>query len=166
MTRVSLVAALALIATPALADIRVDFREGAPKDRFTLTNVGACALDGVEVTIDLTGSQGKLIFDVTGSGAGVEVFQPFEVVSGAEYLVDLPQVEDGQTQVTLRLSSLAAGAKLIATTDLDDTIGAREITVAGSEFDGTRILVESAGGSAEAAFDGTVSAVAKLNGCA
>jgi len=37
-------AALALLigATPALADITVDFIEGAPKDRFVLRTTGAC----------------------------------------------------------------------------------------------------------------------------
>jgi hypothetical protein len=50
------------------AAIGVRFIEGAPKDRF----------------------------DVTGTGAGIEMFQPFELVVGPEALATRPKVVDGE----------------------------------------------------------------------
>ena len=69
-----------VVSTPAAADIVVRFDEGAPKDSFTITNADNCALPLTAITIDLAGSAAGLIFDVTGSGAGVSVFQPFQLV--------------------------------------------------------------------------------------
>ena len=42
MTRLALAGLLCALPLTALADIRVEFREGAPKDRFVITNTGAC----------------------------------------------------------------------------------------------------------------------------
>ncbi|MEM9716422.1 MAG: aggregation factor core, partial [Pseudomonadota bacterium] len=138
---------LAMAATPAVADLRIEFDEGAPKDRMIFENVGACIQQDFQVTIDLTDSSGKLIFDTSGAGAGVEVFQPFETEAGADALKALPAVTDGQKVVTLNFAALAPGQELIITSDLDDTIGAREITVSGSEFEGTTVTVDFEGGS-------------------
>ena len=98
-----LLASALIFSTPAAADILVRFDEGAPKDRFTITNTGNCALPLTSVTIDLTGSAAGLIFDVTGSGAGVSVFQPFQLVLGGEHVSTLPQVKDGDRAVSLKL---------------------------------------------------------------
>ena len=64
---------------PVQADIVVNFVESAPKDRFVIENTGECEFENLVVEIDLSGSAGGLIFDTTATGAGVEVFQPFEV---------------------------------------------------------------------------------------
>jgi hypothetical protein len=42
--------------------------------------VAACATGPFDLTIDLAGSPSNLIFDITDDGAGVEVFQPCELV--------------------------------------------------------------------------------------
>lgn len=151
MSRTLAFAAVLLSASPAFADLEVRFQEGAPKDRFTLTNPGTCALGPMEVTIDLAGSSAGLVFDVTGEGAGVEVFQPFELVSGQEYVAAHSVVSDGDNAVMLRLLGLAAGAGVAFTIDVDDTIGAREITVSRSEIAGAGVRVEARG----EAFGGT-----------
>ncbi|MGD1881434.1 MAG: aggregation factor core [Paracoccaceae bacterium] len=158
-------AMLGIISSPVAANIQVDFREGAPKDQFILTNVGPCALNDLAITIDLTNSVGKLIFDVTGEGEGVQAFQPFEIVSGGENLVDMPIVLDGEKMVTLRLSTMESGGRLVFTTDLDDTIDAREITVSGSEFAGTAISVTSNETTGDAVFAEDPSTVASLQAC-
>ena len=88
-------------ALPSLASIQVRFDEGAPKDRFTIENAGNCDLGSTVISIDLSGSPHGLIFDVTGKGAGVQVFQPFELVNGGENLRKIPIVKDGDDQVTL-----------------------------------------------------------------
>ena len=58
-------------ATSLQAGVQIRFIEGAPKDRFVLTNVGACEVETSTVKIDLSQSAGRLIFDVTDKGAGV-----------------------------------------------------------------------------------------------
>ncbi|MEM7525143.1 MAG: aggregation factor core, partial [Pseudomonadota bacterium] len=56
----------------AIADVTISFEESAPKDRFVLSHDGACSLGPLDVVIDLGGSAGRLIFDPTATGAGVE----------------------------------------------------------------------------------------------
>ncbi len=157
--------ALACIGLPAQADLHVEFIEGAPKDRFVVTNVGSCALGEAMVMIDMGASKGGLIFDVTGQGAGVEVFQPFQVVSGSEFLTEAPSVTDGDTQVALQIKGMSAGEALVITTDVDDTIDAREITVTGSEFSGTTLSVNANGAEATVIFGDDRTVVAPLDAC-
>lgn len=143
---------LSLCATPALAEITIRFDEGAPKDRFVIENTGACALLEAQLRIDLTGSAGGLVFDTTASGAGVQVFQPFEMVSGAQALSGLPQVSDGDTSITLPVTSLAPMGQIVFTIDVDDTIGAREITVSGAEISGAQVRIVQSGTAYTAPF--------------
>ncbi len=139
-------------ATSLQAGVQVRFIEGAPKDRFVLTNVGACKVEASTVKIDLSQSAGRLIFDVTGQGAGVEVFQPLEFVKGADALRQLPSVVDGQNSIELEIASLAAGDQLAFTIDVDDTIGQREITVSGSEIEGATVSFTDADETSSATF--------------
>lgn len=144
--------ALPLTATTGQADLHVRFIEGAPKDRFEITNRSACAISGSTLTLDLAPSQGALIFDVTGSGAGVEVFQPFEIVSGRGALSTLPTILDGQNAVDLPISTLSSGASIAFTIDVDDTRGTREITVTGFEISGATVKLVSTDGPQVARF--------------
>ncbi|MDZ4130213.1 MAG: hypothetical protein U1E02_39505 [Hydrogenophaga sp.] len=41
----------------------------------------------------------EIVFDVTGTVAGIAVFQPFELVAGAEALATQPKVVDGDRGV-------------------------------------------------------------------
>ena len=128
-----------LFCTAAQANVEVKFSEGAPKDRFTISNQGKCELKDLVVDLDLSKSQGKLIFDITGAGAGVEVFQPFEVTEGDIKLASAEGVKDGDSGMSLLISSLKPGQRASFTIDIDDTIpsGARGmIIVAGSEIQG------------------------------
>ncbi len=148
-----LAATLGLFAATSLqAGVQIRFIEGAPKDRFVLTNVGACAVEASTVKIDLSQSAGRLIFDVTEKGAGVEVFQPLEFVEGADALRQIPAVVDGQDAIELEIASLADGDKLSFTIDVDDTIGQREITVTGSEIEGATVSFTDEGETSTAAF--------------
>ncbi|NOD48114.1 MULTISPECIES: aggregation factor core [unclassified Ruegeria] len=139
-------------ATSLQAGVQIRFIEGAPKDRFVLTNVGACEVEASTVKIDLSQSAGRLIFDVTEKGAGVEVFQPLEFVEGADALRQIPAVVDGQDAIELEIASLAAGDKLSFTIDVDDTIGQREITVTGSEIEGATVSFTDEGETSTAIF--------------
>ncbi len=141
-----------LAATPAFADISVRFIESAPKDRFVFLNEG-CPLSQVDVEIDLTGSRGSLIFDVTGNGAGVEVFQPVEVQSGT--VVMTPAV-DGDQSLTFQINGFDAGSEVIISADLDDVLinGALgQIRVADQELSGAIIRMTIDGQVASAMFD-------------
>lgn len=158
-------ALLALSAAPAFADLTVTFDEGAPKDRFTLTNTGGCALPATAVTLDLGTAPAGLIFDVTASGAGVQVFQPFELVVGADNLTSVPQVLDGDSAIRLDLTGLGVGQSVAFTIDVDDTGGAREITVSGSEIAGATVMMTRAGMNQTARFDASARAVLPLAAC-
>mgnify|MGYP006174835655 CR=1 FL=1 len=144
--------ALTCAAASAAADIGVRFIEGAPKDRFEITNLGKCALVATDVVIDLRGSAAGLVFDVTGAGAGVEVFQPFELVSGADALASPSRVADGDRQITLSVRRLAPAGRIAFTIDVDDTVGPRGITVSDSEIEGAVVRVSAAGAGSTGRF--------------
>lgn len=157
-------------ALPSTADLRVDFRESAPKDRFTIENIGSCALGPLEVTLDLSTAKGGLIFDTTASGAGVEVYQPFEWVSGKEYATAVSTVSDGQSSILLSLSGLAPKSKLAFTIDVDDTLTNSvngQIRVAGSEIEGAgiRVRLASQDASQSGVFGLDAEALVALNTC-
>lgn len=142
----------ACVATSAAADLAVRFDEGAPKDRFSFENTSACAIRNATLVLDLAGSSAGLIFDVTGQGAGVEVFQPLEMVSGQGALSTLPSVRDGDNRVAFDVAELAPGGSIAFTIDVDDTIGQREITVSDSEIQGASVALVQNGIRVEAAF--------------
>jgi hypothetical protein len=156
---------LALPALPAWADIGVRFIEGAPKDRFEITNLAGCAAVAAEVVIDLSKSAAGLVFDTTGQGAGVEVFQPFELVAGAKALAKMPKVVDGDTQLVLSIQRLAAGQRVVFTIDVDDTVSTRGITVSGSEIEGAEVRVHGAGATASARFSRQGQVVVQTPAC-
>ena len=162
----TLAAAAMLMAAQAQADIRVQFDEGAPKDRFTITRVGECDLGASVVVLDLSESPSGLIFDVSESGQGVEVFQPFELVAGADHLTSQPTVRDGDQAIRLPLASLQRGDAVAFTIDVDDTGGGREITVSDSEIEGAVVRVETEVGSFSGAFGGDARADVRItDGC-
>lgn len=155
----------AVAATHALSDVDVRFIEGAPKDRFEIRNSGACALTATTVALDLSTSQAGLIFDVTARGAGVEVFQPFEITSGADSLRAIPVVTDGQNKLALDIAALQPGQTIAFTIDVDDTIGQREITVSGSEISGASVRLATQSSDHSATFDTTAQASLPHSSC-
>ena len=143
--RALLASTLVCSAQLAHANVTVDFREGAPKDRFTITYTGECVLNDVVFNIDLTGTDGKLIFDTTAAGAGVEVFQPFEVTQGAVKLISSQRVNDGDKALSLAIEKLGSGDSISFTIDVDDTLTNSElgnIRVSDSEIRGGTVQVQ------------------------
>ena len=147
-------------AIAALADLQVRFIEGAPKDKFLIQNTGRCAIADSSVLLDLSTTTGKLIFDVTSQGGGVEVFQPFELVEGGDALATLPNVVDGQSEIQLEIANLKPRGTIVFTIDVDDTIGQREITVSGAEIQGATVTYAKSEQKQTAVF--TADAVALL----
>lgn len=148
--------------------LQVNFVESAPKDRFVIENSGSCTLNEALVTIDLAESAGKLIFDTTGEGAGVEVFQPFEIAEGQLELVSSREVIDGDTALTVRIQSLQPGSQVGFTIDVDDTLTNSDlgmIRVTGSEISGGAVLVSTAGQEETSAVFGDNSRAATQLAC-
>ena len=141
------------ISSTALADLRVQFIEGAPKDRFVITNVGDCELSAGQLEINFVNSNAGLIFDVTGTGEGVEVFQPFEVTAGSRYLTAQPSIEDGDQRANLDMSGLGVDETIAFTIDVDDTIGTRAITVKNGEITGSTVSLYTDGTTYSAVMD-------------
>lgn len=158
-----------LTGTAALADISVRFTESAPKDRFHIANLSACPTGPLEIVIDLSGSAAGLIFDTTGSGAGVSVYQPFELVAGAEQVEAASEITDGDSRAVLRLSELPVKGEVAFTIDVDDTLPASyngQTMISGAEIKGARLLVRPGSGSTiEASFDSSGDAIAPLGTC-
>lgn len=152
-------------ATLARADLAVSFDEGAPKDRFTFANTGSCTIAGANILLDLSSSKSGLIFDVTGQGAGVEVFQPLQVTAGANALLGLPDVKDGDSRISLDIGQLKAGKSVVFTIDVDDTAGGREITVSGSEIVDAKVRFSRGDTSKSAVFGSNARAAIQLTDC-
>ena len=142
-------ASLAIVLSQsAAANISISFLEGAPKDRFVITNVGQCNLESLVLKIDLSSTAGKLIFDTTEQGGGVEVFQPFEASEGNIALLDAADVKDGQTSIDLAIAALAPNASVSFTIDVDDTMVQSElgqIRVSKSEIQGGMVAIGGPG---------------------
>jgi hypothetical protein len=166
MKALALLTAAAMLSTPALAQVTVSFIEGAPKDRFVIENAGRCELAATILTIDLSTAASGLVFDVTDSGPGVEVSQPFELISGQDLVQQHSMIADGDTTVTLELSSLAPGETVGFTIDIDDTSGRTETMVAGNEISGAEVTVKTLGQDYIEAISAKAHAVLPVSGCA
>lgn len=165
MTGKWIVTLLTLTASSAQADLVVTFRDGAPKDVFTLTNSGSCVTEPFDVTLDLSPAPAGLIFDITASGQGVAVFQPFELTSGDALLRGTSTVTDGDQALLLSLTRLAPGDGLSFTIDLDDTGGGSETIVSGAEIAGAVVQVTAAGTVFSGTFGANGEAVVQLDDC-
>ncbi|MEO0328626.1 MAG: aggregation factor core [Pseudomonadota bacterium] len=161
---IAAIASLISIA-PASADLITKFDEGAPKDRFTFSNASNCALNNAIIRLDLSGSKAGLIFDTTDKGAGVEVFQPLEFVTGTSSLTSLPKVRDGDRIIELKVAELAPQQTIAFTIDVDDTMGGREITVSDSEIQGATVQLLHNAATITTAFNTRSKAVLRLPKC-
>jgi len=154
----------------AQANLQVNFVESAPKDRFVIQNIGQCDLSNINVEIDLSNSVGKLYFDTTASGAGVEVFQPFEANDSNLQLVSASIVGDGDTSLTVQIGKLAADTKVSFTIDVDDALTDSRlgnIRVTGGELDGAQVRFKGAlSGEVSAAFSVDNTATIMIADCA
>jgi len=153
----------------AQTTIEVRFIESAPKDSFVITNTGSCDLGEFSLTINLTETKGKLIFDTSEAGAGVEVFQPFEVVKGDIQLESSEAVSDGDSVLTVRIGKLAADASASFTIDLDDTLVNSDlgmIRVTNSEIENAiAVIVTPEEEVFASVFDDTSRAIIPLTNC-
>ena len=154
--------AAALCSGGALAaDLEVRFIEGAPKDRFSISIDGACALHAASITIDLATAPAGLLFDVTDQGAGVHVFQPFELTAGHDQVLEPPLVKVGDKAVTLRVARLVSGQSVDFMIDVDDT-GDSPTMISGAEIADAKVILESSQGAFQGGFNNKAVAIAHL----
>ena len=149
----------------------ITFNESAPKDRFEVRNDGDCHVKPMQLMIDLAASQGQLIFDSTAFGAGVEVFQPFEVANGRQLVSKLPSVRDGDDRLTLRFLGLPPKSNFAFTIDVDDTLVESklgQIRVANAEIEGAVVSIRLRDNSPtlRATFSSAATAVLRRVPCA
>lgn len=166
---VSFSALLLISASFVHASVTVKFLEGAPKDRFIVTNTGQCSLKAIQVDIDLTNTTGGLIFDTTASGAGVEVFQIFEVTSGDIKLNGKASVNDGDKMLSIFISSIQPKASASFTIDVDDTMPNSErgmIIISGTEIEGGVVTVTQGSLTSFGTFNRNSKATVNIASCA
>ena len=110
-----------------------------------------------------------LIFDTSAAGAGVEVFQPFEVEQGDIVQLAADSVNDGDVALALRVVSLAPGDTASFTIDVDDTLPRGElgqIRVTDSEISGAiASITVGESETTSTAFDNGSVAQANLSDC-
>lgn len=122
----------------------MQFLEGAPRDRFVILNSSDAAWHITSARIDLSASAGRLIFDITAQGAGVEVFQPFRTEAGSVVPVQSPLVEDGDQIINLQFEAFGPGETYTFSIDVDDQLTRSElgqIRVSGSEMQGAELTL-------------------------
>lgn len=91
-------------------------------DVFVLSNASDPGWSARRVEIDLRGSRGALIFDVTDSGAGVSGWQPYTPAGGTAVVVGPTEVTDGDRLLDMAFGRFAPGERFAFSIDLDDTL--------------------------------------------
>lgn len=162
---------LATHAAPACVhEVSMVFTESAPRDRFEIRNDASAGQRIQRLTLDLSPSAGKLIFDTIEGGTGVEVFQPFRVEPGEAKLKGAPVVQDGSDRLTLDFKRFEPGQRFRFSIDVDDQLTASDmgqIRVSGREMEGALLTAVFAardgatGSELQARVDGTNRAQAK-----
>lgn len=115
-------------------------------DIFELRNASDPGWSVVRVEVDLRGSGGALIFDVTDSGAGVSGWQPYAAAGGTAVVVGRTGVTDGDRLLSMAFGRFAPGERFAFTIDLDDTLpGGTQTWIDGAEIAGGRVIAVFAG---------------------
>lgn len=135
---------LALASTTCVHDVTLVFTESAPRDRFEIRNNSSASQRIQRLTLDLNGSAGRLIFDTTEGGTGVDVFQPFRIEPGTARLGGTPVVLDGSERLSVDFTRFEPGDSFQFSIDVDDRLTASDLgqtRVSGSEMQGARLTV-------------------------
>lgn len=104
------------------SELTVSFQEAAPKDVIVIRNATGCPLPGFELRIDLRPSAGRLLFDTTPGGAGIDLAQPFEIVEGGAMVEAFADLTDGDRIARIRFRRMDVGGQVTVNLDLDDTL--------------------------------------------
>ena len=125
-------------------DVSFAFTESAPRDRFEIRNESSAGQPIQRVRLEMLRSAGRLYFDTVQGGAGVDVFQPFQVDSGDARLAADPAVKDGDDRVDLVFQRFEPGQRFQFSIDVDDRLGDSDMgptRVSGREMEGAVLTV-------------------------
>ncbi|WP_404380747.1 hypothetical protein [Caenispirillum salinarum] len=126
------------------ADLTVRFEEGMGPDLFHVENTGTCLATVMSVTIDLGGTVGGLVFDTEAGGGGSNAAYPFIPREGGDKIIGAAGGQDGGRLLTLKLSGLRQGERVVFSIDVDDALDDSpwgRTRIAGPEFDGGGVRV-------------------------
>jgi len=162
--------ALMLLApSTALADLVASFTEASPVDLIVVENRSACDLYDFGLQIDLRGSAGGLVFDITEGGAGASIYQPFEILEGREAVRSFAPVRDGDRVASILFGTLEANRRVIFTVDIDDTAADSswgQTVIDGPEIAGATLILTMTGEAPKTAvFQPDGKAAARLPDC-
>ena len=147
-----LAALLAIAAMPWAAhaeavcqqQIALVFTESAPRDMFEIRNGSSTGQRIQRLALDLAPSAGRLVFDTSAGGTGVDVFQPFRAETGLAKLADAPEVKDGADRLELTFARFDAGQRFRFSIDVDDRLTTSDMgqtRVSGREMAGAVLTV-------------------------
>ncbi len=137
-------------------DAIVQFSEGAPVDRFRITNESQGNWQLTALTLDLKPSAGRLIFDTERGGTGIDVYQPFVSLKGDVVLSSVEGAVDGSEQISMEFQNFEPEKSYTFTIDVDDRLTISpfgQIRVMESEIAGADVMavfVDSEGNEAQA----------------
>ena len=137
MRRILMCTALALFGTAAQSDILIEFVEASPNDRFVIHNISPCDLVGFALEIDLSRSEGGLVFDTNEDDRVIEVFQSYQLVSSSHKVALRREPIDGARRLMFDVEELDHGASVSITVDIDDTTSEIGKIVSGEEMVGS-----------------------------
>ena len=150
-----LAAAVQFLTNPAWAcgeRIEVAFFEN-DGDIFEITNKSRGPMTLAQLTIRLTGSRGRLIFDTEFGGPGASMAQPFEPLAGEVGLKAACTVGDGDEVMQLEFSGFSPGRRFEFIIDVDDRMEGSEFgrsVVSGEEIQGAgaeAVMIRAGGGT-------------------
>ncbi|NNC37411.1 MAG: hypothetical protein EX271_08995 [Acidimicrobiales bacterium] len=118
MKRIVISTLLLLLASPAVADVEVQFH-AEYNDGFSITNLNGCPLTDVEVEINMTTSVGTLVFDTFPGPPGLNQSQSLRILSGGDFLAQTPAVRDGSQTLILNIKELPSDGMIIVALDTD-----------------------------------------------
>ena len=150
--------------------LKVEFFESSDGDLFEVSNVSQVSWSVKTLTIILSGSRGRLIFDTASGGLGASMPAPLYVISGDVGFESASQVDDGGETVALLFNAFLPGRRFVFSIDVDDRLdpsGFGQADVSDAEMSGASAVAEmvnSNGRTSQIKGVFTDSAIARLGG--
>ncbi len=123
----------------------VEFYESSDGDLFGVSNKSEAPWSVKTLTLILSGSRGRLIFDTASGGLGASMPAPLYVVSSDVGFAGASQVDDGGEVVALTFSAFLPGQLFLFSIDVDDRLadsGYGQADVSDGEMEGASVHAE------------------------
>ena len=119
--------------------IEIRFMEASGGDIFIISNTSQEPWALESLTIHLTGSHGRLVFDTVDGGPGYFMPQPFGALDNEVGLIAEPHVGDGDEEVRLQFRDFGPGKSFMFVIDVDDRLELSDFgraVISGAEIQG------------------------------